>query len=177
MNRTGMSKRSSRVALGGVLTALSLLLLYLATLLPSGRLGVVAVAGLVPVVGVISGGFVTGLLCYAATGLLGFLLIPDKGCALLYAVLLGLYPVLKGAIERLRKLPLELVLKLVFFNGIASLLFFGFSKLFFPLLPELLHKPLYLYLMGNVVFLIYDFGVSKLITYYVTRIRPATRKH
>ncbi len=172
-----MSKRASRVALGGVLTALSLLLLYLATLVPSGRMGVVAVAGLVPGVGVVSGGFVTGFLCYAATGLLGFLLLPDKGCALLYVILLGLYPVLKGVIERLRKLPLELVLKLVFFNGVTSVLFFGFSKLFFPLLPELLHQPLYLYVAGNVVFLIYDFGVSKLITYYVTRIRPATRKH
>lgn len=172
-----MSKGASRVALGGILTALSLLLLYLATLLPSGRLGVVAVAGLVPAVGVVSGGFVTGFLCYAATGLLGFLLLPDKGCALLYVILLGLYPVLKGLIERLRKLPVELVLKLVFFNGVISALFFGFSKLFFPLLPGLLHQPLYLYVAGNIVFLIYDFGVSKLITYYVTRIRPATRKH
>lgn len=171
------SKGASRVALGGVLAALSLLLLYLSTMMPSGRIGMVAVAGLVPAAAVVSGGLPTGFLCYGAAGLLGLILLPDKGCALLYAIFFGLYPMVKSAVERLRKLPLELLLKLAFFNIVLSVLFFGFSTLLFPMLPELLHKPLPVYLVGNVVFLIYDYGFSKLITYYAARIRPATRKY
>lgn len=177
MRRQSASKGAFRIALGGLLTALSLLLLYLASLAPSGRLGVVALAGLVPALGVISGGLATGFFCYAASGVLGILLLPDKGCALMYLIFLGSYPVLKSLIERLRKLALELVLKLVFFNAVLSVLVFGFSTLLFPFLPQLLQKPLLIYLVGNAVFLVYDFGVSKLLTYYAARIRPATRKH
>lgn len=177
MSRKSVSRSASRVALGGVLAALSLLLLYLSAMMPSGQIAVVAVAGLVPAAGVVSGGIGTGVLSYAAAGLLGVLLLPDKGCAMMYILFFGLYPVVKSGIERLRKLPLELVLKLAFFNVMLSVMLFGFSKLLFPLLPELLHKPLMIYLAGNVVFLIYDYGFSKLITYYAARIRPAARKH
>ena len=177
MKHQRFSKSASRTALGGVLAALSLLLLYLATLLPSGRIGMVAVAGLVPAAGVVSGGLAAGFLCYGAAGLLGLLLLPDKGCALLYAIFFGLYPMVKSAVERLRKLPLELLLKLAFFNAVLAILLFGFSSLLFPMLPEFLHSPLPIFLVGNVVFLLYDFGFSKLITYYAARIRPATRKY
>lgn len=177
MKKQRFTKSASRTALGGVLAALSLLLLYLATLMPSGRIGMVAVAGLVPAAGVVSGGLAAGFLCYGAAGLLALLLLPDKGCALLYAIFFGLYPMVKSAIERVRKLPLELLLKLAFFNAVLSVLLFGFSSLLFPFLPAFLQSPLPIYLVGNVVFLLYDFGFSKLITYYAARIRPATRKY
>ena len=177
MKHQRFSKGASRVAWGGVLAALSLLLLYLATMLPSGRIGMVAVAGLVPAVGVISGGLATGFLSYGAAGLLGLLLLPDKGSALLYVLFFGLYPMIKYLIERLRKLPLELVLKLVFFNLILIVFLFGFSALLFPMLPQIMHTPLLLFGIGNVVFLIYDYGFSKLITVYAVRIRKATRNH
>lgn len=177
MKRQRFSQRASRVATGGVLAALSLLLLYGATLMPSGRIGLVAVAGLVPAAGVISGGLATGFLCYGATALLGLLLLPDKGCALLYALFFGLYPMVKYLVERLRRLPVELLLKLAFFNLILLIFLFGFSALLFPLLPEVMQTALPLFGIGNVVFLIYDYGFSKLITYYASRIRKVTRKH
>ena len=176
MRRQSFSRSASRVAVGGVFAALSLLLLYGATLMPSGRIGMVAVAGLVPAAAVISGGLGTGFLCYGATALLGLLLLPDKGCALLYALFFGLYPMVKYLIERLRKLPLELILKLAWFNLILIVFLFGFSALLFPLLPQIMRTPLPLFGIGNVVFLIYDYGFSKLITCYALRIRKATRK-
>lgn len=177
MKRQGIRKNSFKVALGGILAALSLVLLYLAAIMPSGRMAMVAVAGLVPAAGVVSGGLATGFLCYGAAGILGFLLLPDKGCALLYAILFGLYPMVKSLVERIGKILPEILLKLVFFNAVLSLLLFGFSTLLFPFLPELLRRSIWLYPVGNAVFLIYDFGFSKLITYYAARIRPAARKH
>lgn len=177
MRNRRFSKGASRTALGGVLAALSLVLLYISTLLPSGRIGMVAVAGLVPAAGVISGGLAAGFLCYGAAGLLGLLLLPDKGCALLYVIFFGLYPMIKSIIERLRKLPLELLLKLAFFNAVLAILLFGFSAFLLPFLPELLHSPLPIFLAGNAAFLLYDYGFSKLIAYYAARIRGATRNH
>lgn len=177
MRNQRSNKSAFRVALGGVLAALSLLLLYLATMMPSGRIGMVAVAGLVPAAGVVSGGVAAGFLSYGAAGLLGLLLLPDKGCAVLYLIFFGLYPLVKSMIERLRKLPLELLLKLVFFNLVLAVLLFGFSAFLFPMLPEFLHSTLPIFVVGNIVFLIYDYGFSKLITYYASRIRGATRNH
>ena len=43
-----------RVALTAVLAAVSLILLYLSTLLPTGRMGIVALAGLTPAAAVVS---------------------------------------------------------------------------------------------------------------------------
>lgn len=177
MKHRSFSRSAARIATGGVLAALSLLLLYCAALLPSGRIGMVAVAGLVPAAGVISGGLGTGFLCYGATALLGLLLVPDKGCALLYALFFGLYPMVKYLVERLRRLPVELLLKLAFFNLILGIFLLGFSALLFPLLPELMQTALPLFGIGNVAFLVYDYGFSKLITCYASRIRKGTRKH
>lgn len=146
-------------------------------MMPSGRLGLVAVAGLVPAAAVVSAGYAGGFLCYGAAGILGLLLLPEKGCAVLYLILFGLYPMVKSAIERLRKLPLELVLKLVFFNLVLTVLVLVFSKFLFPMLPELLQSTWILYAAGNVVFLIYDYGFSKLITFYTVRVHRIVRKH
>ena len=46
--------------------------------------------------------------------LLGLILLPVKSNALLYLLFFGLYPMIKSLIERLRQLPLELLLKLAF---------------------------------------------------------------
>ena len=59
-----------RVALTAVLAAVSLILLYLSALLPTGRMGIVALAGLTPAAAVVSSGVGAGVLCYAGTGLL-----------------------------------------------------------------------------------------------------------
>ena len=163
-----MAKRSSglgsrQVALGGILAAGSLALLWLTCLAPSGRLGLTAVAGLVPMVGVLASGRVVGCLCWAAAGLLGLFLLPDKGVALLYLIFLGLYPVVKSRIESLRRLPVEWCLKLLCFNLALSLVWFAFRGLVLPAVPPWVgdNVPL-LYLAGDLVFVAYDIGLSQL---------------
>jgi hypothetical protein len=167
---------ASRVALVGVLTALSLVFLYLSAVTPAAQLGVVAIAGLFPAGAVVSGGLGAGFFCYAATGVLGLLLIPDKGNALLYLIFFGLYPMIKCLIERLRRLGLEWVCKLVFFNAILSLFWFGLTAVLLPFLPDALNQIWMVYAAGNVAFIIYDIGFSKLIALYVVRVDKVLRK-
>ena len=109
MARSGAGKGAGRAALVGVLSALSLVFLYASALVPTGQMGVVAVAGLMVAAAVVSGGLSAGFLCYGATGLLGLLLLPDKANALLYLLFFGLWPILKSLIERLRRIILEWV--------------------------------------------------------------------
>ena len=96
---------SRRTAVAGVLAAGSLAVLWLACMVPSGRIGLTGAAGLFPVAAVLAAGRAAGYLCWAASALLGLFLLPDKGVALLYLIFLGLYPVVKNNIEGLRRLP------------------------------------------------------------------------
>ena len=165
--------RAARVVYPAIFGALALVLLYLGTLLPTGIWGVAAVAGLMPVFAVLAVGLASGFLCWAGVTLLAFLLIPDKFVVLLFGALFGLYPVLKGVIEGLRKLPLEYVLKLAFFNASLSVIFFTMKAAVLASLPAALSVVWALYLAGNVIFLIYDFGLSRLIAFFMARMgRP-----
>lgn len=165
MSRLTPSSGSARTALGGILAAGSLVVLLLACMAPSGRMGLTAVAGLFPVVGVLAGGQAVGFLCWASAGLLGLILLPDKGVPLLYLTFLGLYPVVKSRIESLRRQPVEWLIKLAFFNAALTMVWFVLRGLILPNPPAWLgDNSLVLYLTGNVVFILYDIGMSRLIT-------------
>jgi hypothetical protein len=165
---------ASKVAYPAILSALALILVYLGSVAPSGNWGIVAAAGLLPAAAVISVGLKAGFLCWAATAILAFLLVPDKFCVLLFGALFGLYPMVKSLIEQLRKKPLEYVLKLVFFNAAFTVIYLVMSSAVAASLPEVLGSSVWmLYLAANVVFLMYDYGFSKLIALYIARVQRA----
>ena len=78
-----MSFRTRRHA--GVLAAGSLAVLWLACMVPSGRIGLTGAAGLFPVAAVLAAGRAAGYLCWAASALLGLFLL--CGIVLLAALL------------------------------------------------------------------------------------------
>jgi len=163
MNRMFQSK-TGRVALVGVLSACSVVVLFIACISPSGKLGLAAAAGLFPMFSVLAIGRAAGCLCWVVSGFLGLLLLPDKNLAMLYLLFLGLYPVLKSRIEAFHNLPLELLCKLIFFNLVFALFFMGlFDILSLPLPQWLANRAWLAYLIGDGVFLVYDIGLSKLI--------------
>ena len=87
--------KTSLVSVGGVLAAGALVLLWLACMAPSGQLGLTAAGGLFPMAAAVAAGRGAGYLCWGAAGLLGLILLPDKGVALLF--LLFLLDLLHGA--------------------------------------------------------------------------------
>ena len=103
-------------------------------------------------------------------------LLPDKGVALLYLIFLGLYPVVKNNIEGLRRLPLEWLCKLACFNAALSLFWFALRALFLPDPPVWLGERTWLlYLAGNLIFVLYDVGLSRLIALVMARM-PGRRR-
>lgn len=167
---------AKQVALVGMITALSLAFLYLATLSPAARLGVTAIAGVFPAGAVVSAGVGAGFFCYGATGILGLLLLPSKSCAILYLMFFGLWPMLKSLLEHLPNRGLEWVCKLLVFNGILTVLLLGLREVLLPFLPPVLEQGWMIFAAGNVAFIIYDVGFSKLIGLYMTRVDRVLRK-
>lgn len=167
-------KSARNVTYPALLGAVSLILLYGSAISPTGAIGLVALAGL-PCAGVvIAGGTTAGLLCWATVSMLGLLLVPDKFCVLLYASMFGLYPVVKSVVESMRRNVLGVVCKLAFFNLSCTVVVWVTKAVALDGLP-LERMPLALiYLAGNVVFLLYDFGFSRLIAAYLSRMRKGT---
>lgn len=101
-------KTSFKVALGGAVAALGLVLMFMTALIPFGTYAFPTFAGILTVVIVIEIGYGYAVAVYAATAILSFLLVPDKEAALMYAIFFGFYPILKGLIERLPTSPLSM---------------------------------------------------------------------
>ncbi|MCI8422588.1 MAG: hypothetical protein HFF50_03500 [Lawsonibacter sp.] len=157
--------RSQRAAQGGVLAAGSLVVLFLAGWAPSGRLGLTAAAGLFPMAAVLAGGRSAGYLCWGASALLGLILLPDKGLALLYLVFFGLYPVAKSGLESRRSRALAWLLKLGYCSGVLALCRCALKEWIPPVQGWMF------FLLGNLIFIVYDAGLSQLIARLVRRRR------
>ena len=171
MRRRGAA---GQVAYPAILSALALILVYLGSIAPTGNWGIVAAAGLLPAAAVISVSLKAGFLCWAAAAVLSFLLVPDKFCVLLFGALFGLYPMVKSLVERLRKKPLEYMLKLAFFNAAFTVVYLTMAGAVTASLPRALGSSVWiLYGAANVVFLLYDYGFSKLIALYIAKIQRA----
>ena len=167
---------AAKVAYPAILGALAVILVYLASSAPPGRWGGVALAGRRPGAAGSSGGRTAGFLCWAGASILSLLLVPDKFCALLFAALFGLYPMVKSLAEKPRKRFLEYAVKLLFFNGAFTGLYLTMMEALAASLPAALGDSLWaLYPAANVVFVLYDYGFSQLIAVYISRVQRAVR--
>ncbi|NLD87789.1 MAG: hypothetical protein GX633_05975 [Clostridiales bacterium] len=164
-------EKSRKIAIPAIIGALELVLLYISGFMPTMRLALVAIAGLLNATIVIECGAKSALVGYVAVSILSSILSPDKGNTILYALFLGLYPIIKCYIERIRRLALEWILKILLFNIVLAIVYYTFAALFTEVLT---FKGLAIWLvvpLANIVFIIYDIGLTKLITYYNRRLR------
>lgn len=170
-------RHGARAAFPALLGALSLAVLYGAALVPSGKAGLAAVAGLGPCAATASIGMAAGFLCWGGVSLLALLLLPDKLCALLFAAFFGLYPMVKALAERLKKVG-EWLVKLAFFDAVFLSL-----ALFTDLLAAESGQPMpvswvlaAICAAASGIFWIYDVGLTRLICLYLARVDKAVRR-
>ena len=109
-------KHSGKIALGGLLAALSLVCMLL-TIFPFADYALPALAGVLLIPIVLESGVKWGFMVYAVVGILNAILTPSLEAKVLFIAFFGYYPVLKALIERIRFRPLEWAAKLLLFNG------------------------------------------------------------
>lgn len=146
-----------RIALGGMMAALSMVILIIGNILGIGMYAAPMLAGLclLPVRREMGARY--QLLLWLAVSLLSFMLVSNIEQNLMYLCLFGLYPAIRPWFQKRRK-PLQMPLKLLYFNVVvlaveaAVLLFFA---------PEVLTAGLAaaLLILGNLTFLCYDFAI------------------
>jgi MFS family permease len=170
-------KQTSKVALCGVLSALSVMLMLL-TVIPIATYALPAMAGAVLIPIVVEAGPRWGWMSYAAVALLCLLIGPEPEAKVLFVTFFGYYPVLKAQLERLHKRWVEWVIKLAVFNVaiVGSYLLMTFV-LHLPMDFDLFGLDIRVFLLGmliagNVVFVIYDLALTNVITAYWVRLHP-----
>ena len=178
MREKGEKGGALRITFPAIFGALALAMLYVACAMPTGLWGWTAVAALAPLAAVASLGVRSGFLCWNGTTILAFALLPNKFCAMLFAAFFGLYPMVKALAERVKNLFLRYALKLAFFNLSITCIFGFMGTLVMASLPGFMGEwPWQLfYAAGNIVFVIYDLGLTKLILFYLVRVDRAIRK-
>ncbi|HEX3029347.1 MAG TPA: hypothetical protein VHT34_08600 [Clostridia bacterium] len=160
---------SKKIALSGMLLALVIIALYLASFLP-GKLSLYALSSFLVAVIIIEFNVKAGWIFYIASCLLS-LIIPDKLSILPYILFFGIYGIIKMYIEMLRKIIIEYILKLLFFNTFLLAAFLMLQKL--DLIPAKLQgMPIWIAAaVLQLVFLLYDYIYTMFIQYYCNRIK------
>ena len=174
-----MSK-SGKIALGGMLTALGVVLMFLTGLIPIGTYALPAIAGVLLIVAVIEIGAKWAWMIYAAVAVLSLLFAADKEAALLFVLFFGYYPVLKSFLERISNKVLSWISKFAVFN-VAVVACFFLAVNFLQLPKDSftvfgIYLPWVFLILGNAVFLIYDIALSGLVATYVEKLHHRVTK-
>jgi len=174
-------KTSKTVALGGIISSLSLVCLALSSIFPFAEYSSPALAGILLVVLVIEINKKTALIAYLAISILSIFIMPNKEATIIFIGFLGYYPILKSFFEQFKSRFVEYLLKFLLFNIMIFASYFVIINLFgmTEILDEMSSFSQYgiygLVGLGNIAFLIYDFALTRLILTYIQKIKPKLR--
>ena len=174
-------KTSFKVSLCGVIGALSLVLMLLTFVVPFGTFAFPAFAGMLLVCVVIELGFSWAFLVYFSVSVLSVFLLGDKEAVLYYVAFLGIYPIIKGMIEKMKCKFLQYMIKFAVFNLCMILCFY--VSIFVLSIPkesfELygVYLPWMFLILGNIAFVLYDFCVTRIVTIYILKLHKLLAKN
>lgn len=165
--------KSNKVALSGILLGLNMIILFGATILPGIELTLFAVSSFMTGIVVLKTSPKFGLVFFAASSLLGVLILPNKLAILPYIIFFGYYPVAKYYIEAVHTKKLkdksrqvfEIIIKVIIFSLSFGSGFFLFKEALFSgiTLPD---YPAFIILPAAIIgFLAYDYVFTLFIAY------------
>lgn len=112
---------SSRVALGGIVAALCIVIMFLTGVAPALYIAAPMVAGLLMIILVEEVSVGWAWLTYLAVSLLALIVTFDKEAALMFILFFGYYPMLRLNIGRIRAKTMQTVCKYALFNLFLAL--------------------------------------------------------
>lgn len=173
-----MRRGTKRLTVSAALVALTVVLLWLGSLIEVLDLVTAFVASLLIAFSVAEFGVAWSFLTWITAGLLSCLLMPGAFISWEYALLVGVLPILKALWERIPSRPLAFLGKFASFNllyaAILTVFHFFFGGLFTDLtlfghtVPAIT-VPILLAVLGNLSFLLYDYLLTRMIFLYYTK--------
>lgn len=159
--------KSRYIAESGLLVALTLVILFSTSILSISTLSILTVASCLIPIAIIRTSIKNAILVYISSSILSFFLVPTINIAIYYTFFFGLYGIIKHFIEKTRKLPIELILKLISFNLLFGLTFL-ITKVFLGIIS--INFPLWiLWIVAQGVFLVYDYSLTLAISFFLNK--------
>jgi hypothetical protein len=166
-------KQSSKCAIGGIVAALSLVMMISVAVIPFLTYALPAAAGVLIIFIVVEIDKKWAFGVYSTVAILGMLLVPEKEVAVMYLALFGYYPIIKAMIEE--KLPIvpEWIAKILLFASTMAGSYFLMIKFMGVTIDEtedfgIMAYPILLG-MGTFAFVLYDVALTKMITLYLKK--------
>lgn len=161
---------SRKIAYSGILLALNIILLILVNIIPMNTLFLLGLASLPIAIVIMEYGPKAGILFYIGSVLLSFMIMANKAQWILYVFTFGIYGLVKYIIEKDRSFIKEYILKLLVAN---ILIIFAYI-----ILKEFIYIPIniFLILIFEISFIIYDFVYSQFIDFYNDKFRRFVKR-
>lgn len=173
-----MNNVSYKVALGGVISSLCLLAMFLTSVAPFLYLTLPMIAGALITIIVVEVNMSWAFLTYVAVSLLSIFVTPNKEAAVIFILFFGHYPIIKQKLESIHIKLLKWILKFIIFNicividyqitlhllGIDDFAddFAMFGKFGIYIL----------WFLTNIIFIVYDYALSGCIEMYIKYLKP-----
>lgn len=158
--------KAKDLALGGILTSLTVIILFINILIPINTFAILTISSCFVPIAIIRSNVRVGIFVYIASSIIGFFLVP-LDIMIPYILYFGIYGLVKFYIEKLRNIPLEILLKLSFSNIMLILGYILFTKFIAPIN---LNIPIWiLIILAQIAFLIFDYALTLIITFYISK--------
>ena len=170
-------RKTKKISISAILSALSVVLLYLGSVLEVLDLSAAALASIAIVFAQIELKNPYPYLIYFTVSLLAVLLLPSKFSAMVYVFFGGIYPIIKEFAER-RPGIVCLLIKVLGF--LVLMLIASLALVYIFLLPKAeLFSTYYavVFLLCCVTFVLYDYALTVLISLYFRRLRKKIQRY
>lgn len=173
-------KKTVKIALCGILAALSIVIMFLAGIVPTMTIALPAIAGcmLIPVTA--ECGTKYGLTVFAVVSVLGFFVVSDREAWLMYVLFFGYFPAVYGVFDKIKNKRLRFIVKIVLFTiatiaeGLIATFILGIPLDSMGELGK--WSVIILIALAEVVFIVYNKAVRNLIALYFLRFRKVLLK-
>lgn len=163
-------RRTKCITLSSMVIALTLVLLYTASIVPTLRITFYVIASLLPIVLMVERKSGYAILSLIGSALLGSLLIHNKLILLPYVAFFGHFGIVKEYLERINDKVIRIASKLLYCNIATVIIYlFSFEVLFSQI--DLGFSVFWLLIPLQVVFILFDWLYTKLVHIYIDKIR------
>lgn len=176
---------TKKITLSAIMSALGVIFLMLGSLIEVLDLSSAVLAGFVIVICVIEIGGKYPVLMYAVISLVSILILPNKYPAVFFIFFGGFYPIFKAYLERFHYI-ISWAVKFSMFNIFFAFMIFAIrflsEKNFLPPFEDITFLNSFNenlkflgFIIANIVFLLYDIAMTRIITFYIIKIRKILR--
>lgn len=159
--------KSRNIAESGILIGATLVVLYATSILPISTLSVLTLASCLIPISIIRTSIRDAILVYVSSSLLSFFILPIN-MSIYYTLFFGIYGIIKYFIEKINKLPLEIILKLISFNILLGIIYFIAINFLGNI--SIKFSIYLLWSIAQIVFFIYDYALTLIISFYLQKL-------